>query len=104
MSLEQTLLNGTQTTLGFNGNQGPQFDYPLMNSPIHYQFSTIGNPTFGALHPTLGTFGNFAQSVFNISPAVLDGNPTSELSPDQGPYNPQPGNGYIGSNLPGAFW
>ena len=104
MSLEQTLLNGNQTVLGFNGNPGPTFDYPYQNSPIHYTYSTVGTPTIGQLHPSLGVFGNFAQSVFSISPAILDGNPTSELSPDQGPFNPQPGNGYINSNLPGANW
>ena len=104
MSLEAKLLNG-DSNLGFNGNPGPAFDYPIQNSRIHYNYSTVGNPLVGALHPNgFNIMGNFLQSAFLTVPAVLDGNPTTELNPDHGPYNPQQGNGYSDSNLNGANW
>lgn len=44
MALED-LLSNSNYTLSLKGERGPQFDYPIMNSPLHYQYSSIGDPS-----------------------------------------------------------
>lgn len=43
MALEDLLFNNNYN-LSLRGQPGPTFDYPLLNSPLHYQYSNLGNP------------------------------------------------------------
>jgi len=47
MALEDLLFNNNYN-LSLKGQRGIQFDYPLLNSPLHYQYSNLGIPNVPA--------------------------------------------------------
>lgn len=76
MALEDLLYNNNYT-LSLKGQPGPIFDYPVKNSPLHYQYSSIGNPSV----PSFVNNGVVVPRPQNSQLDALDTNrPTSQFA------------------------